>query len=95
MREKIEMIDLQLDQKEKVLTCLTKLYQSLEFFYQLANDNNLSKENVKTHMELFESYFTEQSLPKNGKNAIQRFGSCGNSCGKAWQSKAKQLPQIC
>ena len=53
MREKIEMIDLQLDQKEKVLTCLTKLYQSLEFFYQLANDNNLSKENVKTHMELF------------------------------------------
>lgn len=61
MREKIEMIDLQLDQKEKVLTCLTKLYQSLEFFYQLANDNNLSKENVKTHMELFESYFTELS----------------------------------
>ena len=102
MREKIEMIDLQLDQKEKVLTCLTKLYQSLEFFYQLANDNNLSKENVKTHMELFESYFTELSgilgydsvIAEERKNAIQRFGPCGNSCGKAWQSKAKQLPQI-
>ena len=40
---------------------MAKLYQSLEFFYQLANDNNLSKENVKTHMGLFESYFTELS----------------------------------
>lgn len=61
MREKIEIIELQPEQKEKTLTCMAKLYQSLEFFYQLANDDNLSKENVKTHMGLFESYFTELS----------------------------------
>lgn len=61
MREKIEMRDLQLDQKEKALTCLTNLYQSLEFFYQLINDDKLSEENVKTHMGLYESYFTDLS----------------------------------
>lgn len=61
MREKIEIIELQPEQKEKTLTCMAKLYQSLEFFYQLVNDDNLSKENVKTHMGLFESYFTELS----------------------------------
>ena len=61
MREKIQMIDLQPDQKEKVLTCLTNLYQSLEFFYQLTNDDKLSEENVKTHRGLNEAYFTELS----------------------------------
>lgn len=102
MREKIEIIELQPEQKEKTLTCMAKLYQSLEFFYQLANDDNLSKENVKTHMGLFESYFTELSdilgydsvIAEERKNAIKRFGPYRNSCGKAWQSKAKQLPQI-
>ena len=39
MREKIEMVDLQPEQKERTLNCMTKLYQSLEFFYQLAMTN--------------------------------------------------------
>lgn len=103
MREKIEMIDLQLDQKEKVLTCLTKLYQSLEFFYQLANDNNLSKENVKTHMGLFESYFTELSgilgydsvIAEEREKRYTEIRTLQEQLREAWQSKAKQLPQIC
>ena len=61
MREKIEMVDLQPEQKERTLNCMTKLYQSLEFFYQLVNDDKLSEENVRTHMGLYESYFTELS----------------------------------
>lgn len=103
MREKIEMVDLQPEQKERTLNCMTKLYQSLEFFYQLVNDDKLSEENVRTHMGLYESYFTELSdildmirqLLRSGEAAIQKFGPYGNSYGKAWQSKAKQLPQIC
>jgi len=47
MREKIEMVDLQPEQKERTLNCMTKLYQSLEFFYQLVNDDKLSEENVR------------------------------------------------
>lgn len=61
MREKIEMVDLQPEQKERTLNCMTKLYQSLELFYQLVNDDKLSEENVRTHMGLYESYFTELS----------------------------------
>ena len=61
MREKIEMVDLQPEQKKRTLNCMTKLYQSLEFFYQLVNDDKLSEENVRTHMGLYESYFTELS----------------------------------
>ena len=59
MREKIEMVDLQPEQKKRTLNCMTKLYQSLEFFYQLVNDDKLSEENVRTHMGLYESYFTD------------------------------------
>ena len=61
MREKIEMVDLQPEQRERTLNCMKKLYQSLEFFYQLVNDDKLSEENVRTHMGLYESYFTELS----------------------------------
>lgn len=55
------MVDLQPEQKKRTLNCMTKLYQSLEFFYQLVNDDKLSEENVRTHMGLYESYFTELS----------------------------------
>lgn len=61
MREIIEMVNLQSAQKEKISTCLSELLHSTEFFYQLVNCGKLSKENVKTHMGLFESYFTELS----------------------------------
>lgn len=55
------MVDLQPEQRERTLNCMKKLYQSLEFFYQLVNDDKLSEENVRTHMGLYESYFTELS----------------------------------
>ena len=103
MREKIEMVDLQPEQKKRTLNCMTKLYQSLEFFYQLVNDDKLSEENVRTHMGLYESYFKNcqicwdmiRQLLRSGEAAIQKSEHCGNSYGKVWQSKAKQFPQIC
>lgn len=73
MREKIEMVDLQPEQKERTLNCMTKLYQSLEFFYQLVNDNKLSEINSMTNYSILIK--TEKTWKIFMKNIFQDSGS--------------------